>query len=227
MRDIYGVTFGNKHSFYDWGIYWNGQSNTPPTPQKTFVKVPFRNGLLDVTSALTDKIFFEKRTLTLDFIFDDIGKRTWPELRSEILGDIHGKTMHVTLDTDPDYYWDAYSCELGAPSDENGLEKFTVTCECFPYKLRKALTTRNILVNGSGIIHKFINSRMEVNPTFVTDAEVQMIWTDKYGSTVTVAMGAGTHTYSNIEFLEGENILRFNKLSSNANVTISYREGEL
>ena len=68
---------------------------------------------------------------------------------------------------------------------------------------------------------------MEVNPTFVTNAEVQLVWVNKYGTTVTIAMSAGTHTYSNIEFLEGENTIKFNKLSSNATVVVSYREGEL
>ena len=226
MPDIYGVTFGDKHSYRDWGVFWNGQSNTPPTPQRTFVNVPFRNGTLDVTIALTDKIMYNSRTLTLDFMVGD-NDLSWPELYSMILADIQGKALHITLDTDPDFYWDAYNCTVGAPTAESGLGKFTVTCECFPYKLKHALTQETITVNSTNITKVFHNSRMEVNPTFVTSAEVQLVWVNKYGTTVTIAMGAGTHTYSNIEFLEGDNTLKFNKLSNDATVVVSYREGEL
>lgn len=226
MPEVYGVTFGDKHSYLDWGIYWNGKSNTPPTPLKSLIQVPFKNGVLDATRALTDKIIYGSRTMTLDFMVGD-NLRTWPELYSEIIGSIHGRSMQITLDTDPDYYWEAYTVEVGAPTEEEGLGKFTVTCECFPYKMKKTLTKKTITVNGAGKTLVCQNSRMEVNPTFVTTANVQVVWVNKYGTTVTIAMSAGTHTYDNIEFSQGNNLLTFNKLSSNANVTVLYREGEL
>lgn len=227
-RPIPGVKFGNKHSYDDWGIYYDGKKSgiEPPEVQKSLIEVPFRNGLLDATPALTDKIFYKNRKLNLAFLSGD-NVLSWPELCSTILKDVHGRSMHIILDTDPDYYWDAVTCEVGEPKTEDYIGSFEITCDCFPYKLKNKLTTKTITVNGANIQQTFHNGRMEVNPTFTTDVEVQVKWTAKDGSLLTISISPGTHTFDNIEFTEGYNVLTFNKISSNATVEVSYREGEL
>lgn len=226
MERMYGVTFGNKHSYNDWGIYWNGYSEDSPEPQRLLFEVPYRNGLLDATRALTDKIFYKSRKINFDFIVYD-NNRTWPEIRSLILGDVHGRSLHVTLDTDLDYYWDAYNCTISTPSAEEEFLKFSIECECFPYKLKKQVTEKTILVNDTDKVLICPNSRMEVNPTFLTDVEVQVKYTTPSGTLLTLAMGPGTHTFDNIEFVRGANTLVFNKITNNATVKVSYQEGEL
>lgn len=223
---MYGVTFGNNHSYNDWGIYWNGYSEGSPEPQRLLFEVPYRNGKLDATKALTDKIFYKSRVVSFDFIVYE-NERTWPEVRAMITGAIHGQTLHIIMDTDPDYYWEAYNCTISEYSNEEEFMKFTVECECFPYKLKNNLTKRVITVTGANQILNCLNSRMEVNPTFFTDKEVQVKFVSKDGTISTIAMSPGKHTYDNIEFLEGNNVLTFNKLSNNAVVEVSYREGEL
>ena len=226
MERMYGVTFGNKHSYNDWGIYWNGYSEDSPEPQRVLVEVPYRNGLLDVTRALTDKIFYKSRKVSFDFIVFE-NDRTWPEVRAMIQGAIHGQSLHVILDTDPDYYWDAYNCTISTPSPDGEMLNFSIECECFPYKLKNTITTRTITVTGAEQTLNCVSSRMEVNPTFVTNQEVQVIFVNSDGTRVTIAMSAGTHTYDDIEFREGNNVLTFNKLSNNATVEVLYQEGEL
>lgn len=226
MERMYGVTFGDKHSYDDWGIYWNGYSEGSPEPQRLLFEVPYKNGLLDATQALTDKIFYKSRTVSFDFIVHENNK-TWPEVRSMVNSDVHGKHLHVTMDTDSDYYWDAYKCTVGNYSNEEEFMKFNIECECFPYKLKKDITTRSVEVTGQGITLTCPNSDMQVNPTFVTDQDVQVVFTDYKGTIVTIAMNAGSHTLDNIEFWKGDNVLTFNKMSNNASVTVSYREGSL
>ena len=226
MDRIYGVTFGDKHSFDDWGIYWNGYSEDPPEPQRVMVEVPFRNGLLDATVALTNKIFYKARKVTFDFIVYE-NDRSWPEVRSMINGDIHGRSLHIIRDTDLDYYWDAYNCKVSNYSNEEEFMKFSIECECFPYKLKNTITTKSVSVTGPNITLTCPNSRMDVNPTFVTNHEVQVLFTNSEGEQLTLAISEGTHTFDVIEFAQGDNVLIFNKLSANANVTVSYREGEL
>lgn len=221
-----GITFGDKHSFIDWGVYWNGATYDPPSPQKTLISVPYKHGKLNVTKALTDKIFYDSRKISFDFeVYDHT--LTWPEIRAMILGDIHGIECKIIVDTDPDFYWTAYNCEVSSPEAEEDVLKFSIECECFPYKLRTTESRRTVLVNGQGITTVFDNGRMEVNPVFVTDQEVQMIFTANDGSTYTIAMSAGTHMYDEIEFVKGENALTFNKLTNDATVQISFRQGEL
>lgn len=222
----YGVTFGSVHSYRDWGVSWNGQSNTPPESMRALVEVPYRNGVLDVTGALTNKIFYKTRTLTLEFIADG-NTISWPKLRSKILSDIHGRALHVTLDSDPDFYWDAYHCEVSDFNAEEGLLSFSVECEVFPYKLKQNLTSQTFIISDVNVSKVFSNSRMEVNPTIFNAQEVQVKFTDSSGTISTIVMSPGTHVFDNIEFVKGDNTLIFSKVSANASVTVSYREGEL
>lgn len=229
MERMYGVTFGDKHSFNDWGIYWNGSSKDSPEPQRLLFEVPYRNGVLDATRGLTDKIFYKTRKITFDFIVYE-NDLSWAEVQAMVLGDVHGRSLHVITDTDPDWYWDAYNCVVSTPSPEEEFLKFSIECECFPYKLKTTLTEKQIVVTGTGQTLICQNSRMEVNPTFVTDQDVQVLFTDSHGSQISIAMSAGRHTYDNIEFIRGNNVLTFNKLKEGidaATVTVSYREGEL
>ena len=226
MERMYGVTFGDKHSFNDWGIYWNGCSKDSPEPQRLLFEVPYRNGLLDATRGLTDKIFFKPRNITFDFIVYD-NDLSWAEVRAMILGDIHGRSLHIVTDTDPDWYWDAYNCVIGTPSSEEEFLKFSIECECFPYKLKNELTEKQITVTGTGQTLVCPNSRMEVNPTFITNQEVQVQFTDIHGTQTSITVPVGRHIYDNIEFTEGDNVLTFNKIETDTPVIVTYREGEL
>lgn len=222
------VTFGTIRSYTDWGVFWNGMTKEPPKAQKSLIKVPFRHGLLNVTKALTDKIFYENRKISFHFEIVDMHEETWSELYSRIMDDVHGQEMHVVTDTDPDYYWETYDIAVSQPSMEEGIGSFDIECDCFPYKMKSYLTTQTVEVTGQGVEAIFVNGgRMEVNPTFTATADVQMIFTKPDGSTATIAMSAGTHTFDAIEFIRGENSITFNKLSSNSSVEVSYREGDL
>ena len=222
MERMYGVTFGDKHSFNDWGIYWNGYSEDSPEPQRSSFEIPYKNGMLDATTALTDKIFYKSRKITFDFIVYE-NDLSWPEVQAMVLGDVHGKSLHVITDTDPDWYWDAYNCVVGTPSQEEEFLKFSIECECYPYKLKNELTEKQIVVTGSGQTLVCPNSRMEVNPTFVTEKEVQVQFTNTHGTQVSIAMSAGTHTYKNIEFVKGDNVLTFNNIVDYNYIPYPYR----
>lgn len=223
------VIFGNKRSYNDWGIYWNGDSIDVPAPQKSTVKVPFRNGILDFTPRLTgNKIFYDERKISFDFLVDGDNILSWDELYSMIMRDVHGKSLHIIKTTDPDFYWDAYECTVsGPPSENEGIMSIKIEATCFPYKLRVKETTRTVSVTSSNVILKCPCGRMEVNPTFNTNQDVTVRFTDYSGTVHNITMSAGTHTYSNIEFRQGINQLRFIKVSENATVNVSYREGEL
>lgn len=225
-----GVTFGTIHSYNDWGVYWNGWSESSPEPQKNLVSVPYKHGTLDVTKALTDKIFYKSRKITIEFISDryDI---SWSRLKSKVYGDVHGKSMYIYKDTDPDYYWDCTLCTVSQVEEdsENGFLRFTIECDVFPYKFKREETTKTIAVTSenSTVSEVFLNSRMEVNPTFTATQEVELRWTDKDGGQVTIVMSAGVHTYDVIEFYEGENTIIVKRRSQDASLTVSYREGDL
>ena len=48
-----GIKIGNKHSADDFGMFMTDFSVSPPEPQTAYVDVPFRDGPLDFSTALT------------------------------------------------------------------------------------------------------------------------------------------------------------------------------
>lgn len=100
------VTFGDKKSYTDWGlILTEYPSIEPPEPRTYTLEVPGGNGSVDLTEAFGG-VTYEDRGL--EFKFKTIKARDQiPSLLQEIQNTLHGKRMHIVLDSDPDYYYDA------------------------------------------------------------------------------------------------------------------------
>lgn len=228
MDKMYGVTFGDVHSYDDWGVYLSGNTREMPEPRRVTVDVPFRNGLLDVTSSISNILFYQTRKITYDFLVYD-NKLPWPELYSKIAGDIHGKPKKVVTDMDPEYYWDAYNCILNTPSANEDMGNFSIECECYPYKMRVNETFWERTISGANVIVNCkLESSMPTVPTFESSQQVKLVCTDIYGKTKNVTIPKNTPTsYSDIVLQKGDNVLTFSKVSSNADLVITYREGEL
>ena len=229
MHVIYGVTFGSKHSFNDWGIYLDGNksSKEEPEPRRLFIDVPYRNGLLDATRALSDRIFYKTRKITFAFKVAYEGVPLH-DLYSRVARDVHGLSMHITEDTDPDYYWDAYNCVMSHSNSDDGIGSISIECECYPYKLKTDVTTIEATINDENVQVVCPNSRMEVTPEIVTDDQVTLSYVNEYGTTVTETLNTGTtYKFDDMIFGPGNNVLTFSMGDRNANVTITYREGEL
>jgi len=226
-----GVTFGDKHSFDDWHVYLDGFEVEYPTPRRITVDVPLRNGVLDVTSALTgDRIYYENRKIKIDFKVID-NPLPWQELYSKIANYLHGKPMRIIYDMDPYYYWDAYSCILSTPSADEDVGSFSIECDCYPYKkevLEK--TTGMTMTNvspGSSQSLTIKNNGDDVVPTIWVSVPMTMKFRNK-----TYSLPQGYTTLQSVRMLSGDNKFLFTKpndgtSASTVSVQIIYRLGEL
>lgn len=222
---MYGVRFGNHHSFDDWGVYINSFSFTSPPANRIKYHVPYRNGALDVTKGLTDYITYDNRTLTFVFTIYD-NELSWAEITSKILNDVHGKYLRIVRDSDPDWYWEGY-CEVKVPKPDKEIGTIEIDCDVFPYK-RKLVETRvtKVLEEGS---NEFIcvNSRMEVTPIIDVSGECILKWTDRYGNNFSVALHEGENIVPKLIFEEGQNVVYVETTSPGITATIKYTEGVL
>lgn len=166
-----GVTFGNKHSYNDWGIWLEDTHINPPLPKRYIVDVPARNGLLDLTPELTPTIRFENRTLTFNF---RVKAGDWSSLVSTIYGDIHGRTLDVVSDLDPNWHWHGCVTVDDFSSDER-TGKLVITVDADPFKLSN--TENSYTVNGNGTITCVVD-RMEISPAFEIEAPTTVIYGD-------------------------------------------------
>lgn len=208
-----GITFGTKHSYDDFGLYLADVSVTPPEPWRFEVEVPARNGILDLTPALTSKTRYKNRTIALTF--NTVGACNYQQKLTEISNAIHGQRLNVIFDSDPLYHWDAFVI-VDQQSSSEALGTFNITLNCYPYKLKNTPTVYTVTGNDTITC---VNGRMEVTPEFTATDSVTIIFGD-----ITQTESAGTFVINEIEFIEGNNSIQ---IQSTGTTTITYTEGEL
>lgn len=100
-----GVTFGEKHSYRDFGLTLQTRPEiSPPVPKTVYIDIPASDGKLDLTESLTGDVKYNNRIIVCNF--NVIGNRDrWADIYSEILAYLHGKQMRIIMDDDPAYYY--------------------------------------------------------------------------------------------------------------------------
>lgn len=191
-----GVTFGSKHSYNDWGIWLEDTHINPPLPKRYRVDVPARNGLLDLTPELTPTIRFDNRTLTFNF---RVKAGDWSTLVSQIYGDIHGRTLDVVSDLDPNWHWHGCVTVDDFSSDER-TGKLVITVDADPFKLSN--TENSYTVNGDGTITCEVD-RMEISPAFELTAPTTVIYGDSSYTIESTATTEKTLSGDIVSFADG------------------------
>lgn len=212
-----GVTFGNRHSYHDWGlILREAPMITAPKPKTNYADVVGANGSIDLTAVHGD-VFYENREMR--FAFACVGD-TWDQtaLYSEILDAMHGREMDIILDSDPDFCYHG-RLTVGDMERINCKVCFLpVTAEVEPYKVAvysnpqyKNLTVakgRTVVVHGM---------RKPTVPAFTVSADMTLTFGGK-----TCRLTKGENRNADIIIREGVNTLVF---TGDGTVDIEYRGG--
>ena len=128
-----GITFDNKHSYWDWGLMLKSAPKiTSPEPKTHYVDVPGAHGTLDLTEALTGKVQFKMRKIELDFI-TTAGRADWSAVYSDILSALHGQMKKITLDDDPQHYYMG-RVTVHDPERFKNIVTLRMTAEVEPFK---------------------------------------------------------------------------------------------
>lgn len=128
-----GVTFDNKHSYWDWGLMLKEAPKiTAPEAKTHYVDVPGMNGALDLTEALTGKVQFKNRKIELDFV-TTAGREDWSAVYSDILSALHGQMKDITLDDDPAHFYRG-RVKVGDPERFKSIITLKMTAEVEPFK---------------------------------------------------------------------------------------------
>lgn len=212
---MYSITFGTKNSYTDWNLAFDGDNSyiSPAQAKRSSVNVPGADGSIDLTYALSSRLFFNDRTIHLEFVRFNVP--SWNDFISEIQNYIQGRNLHVIKSGDPDYYWDAV-LEISEIKTDERESRIVIEGTCKPYKLK--VNETEITATGTETVN-CTNSRMPVCPTIINSAEA----TIEFGS-VQVTLSAGTHQVADIIFDEGSNVV---EVTSTGTTKFKYREGSL
>lgn len=196
---MYGVRFGDYHSFNDLHIVLTEKEIGAPKVKKSTLDIPGGDGELDYT-----EFFGEPKygNVTHKFTFVSIQNRLL-EQYSVVKSALHGKKMRIVLDADPDYYY-VGRCEVSSMHDEHGIGTIVITCDCEPYKYAMAKTVVYQAVDGVVDI-PLLNSRKRAVPEVWIESESSL--NIVFGTSNIWDLGSGTYTLPELELTEGENIV--------------------
>lgn len=128
-----GVTFGNKNSLRDWGIYLkNRPSISPPEPKTSYIEIAGRDGDIDASESLTGYMNYKDRDIEMEFTIID-PREFWSEKYSEIMDYMHGRKMRIIMDEAPDYYYEG-RITVGTWDSERNKSTLPISAKVYPYK---------------------------------------------------------------------------------------------
>ena len=229
-----GVTFGEKHSYNDFGLILSSKSISPPEPQTKLVTVPLRDGAIDLTEALTDDVRYNDRVISITFsMIDPIN--AWTGKVSAIKNYLHGKRMKVIFDDDCAFFYIG-RLKVNSFESDKAVGKIAVEGTVEPYKYDVVSSNEDwlwdpfdfdvgiindygaISVNGNTAI-SLIGKRKRVCPTITVSNDMTVVFEGN-----TYSLKKGVNKIYGILIVEGDNTLIF---KGTGTVSIDYIGGSL
>lgn len=153
------------HTWKKWGLVPKSRPFVvPPEKKVTTIDIPGADGSLDVSETLTKWPVYNNRTGSwsfyvtdynnhegivqdnndqnvLDNVYDPIRDTVldnWSGMYTRFLNSLHGKTLAIVLDDDPDYYYKGRVTisQWDSPNDGT-LSGVTISYDLYPYKLKR------------------------------------------------------------------------------------------
>lgn len=210
-----GITFVGYHSYKDLHLLLNSKVIGSPEVKKQKIDIPGADGDMDLTD-----FFGEPKYENVQHKFEFSTIRPHAEFLSQysaVKNAIHGKKGRIILDGDPSFFYTG-RCSVSEFTDEKGIGKITVTCDCEPYKYKQEMTVVSKTIIGTETI-TLTNARKRAVPTITTTADMTIsfgggIWTNR----------AGTFTIPELELVEGENIVA---VTGTGAISFTWREAVL
>lgn len=208
---MHGAIFDLKNTFDDYKAIMNYARITPPEIKENYVDIAGGDSSIDLTEAVGG-VRFNDGKIEFMFTFNDT------ESKDEMKNDLHGKRMKITLERDPEYFYDG---RLSFTKEErNGsLYVLYMSATVKPYKYEKNMTIHRETLSGNEKEIIIPNSRMPVMPRITVTGNVFLMY-DGIG----YAMQSGTYEIAEVTFYEGYNRM---KVSGNGTIQFEYRKGRI
>ena len=232
---MFGVKFGDKHSYNDFGLVFNTKTISEPSVQSKLVKVPGRNGSVDLTEVLTGDVRYDDRKIKIEFtIMQDASM--WERKREELANYFHGNKFRITFDDDLAYYW-LGRVDVGDLKPNKSTASIIFTCTVQPYKYNITLddseflwdpfdfefgVINNIAIDVKGVYDFPITYMGRVQNPIITVDVADMHY--KYDDGEELLLPMGTNVINPIMLTNGEHNIRF---IGNGTIKVDYVGGSL
>ena len=214
-----GTDFGGVHSSRDLHLVQAKVDVQPAKPKTKFIDIPGADGSKDYSESPAGRVVYSTRKITWTYKLypgDD-----WAAKYTEVSNAINGIACRITLDDDPDYYYQG-RVTVDKYATDSILHTITVVATCQPYKLWQSESKASDSLTTAYKTLLLTNNRMRVVPTITVTADTTLLW---HGNTF--SLSPGTHKVLDIELTEGANYLQAKTTSGTGSITVAYRKGAL
>ena len=229
------------HTFDDWGLYITNTDYIGEPKQYTrYIEVPGRNGLLDLSEAISGRQIYTSREIKIN-LAGHRDKTDWDGVISAFRNDINGKVCRLIFDNDPSHYWHG-RIEIKDFSSVLNLGKFVIdvpTADPYKYSLTSSAEPwlwdpfnfetdyvtyiGAITVNGTKIV-TIPHGHMATSPELVVSDMTSPTFTVAVNG-VTYPLTVGTNRIPSI--IVGGDVDVDLEFTGNGKVQIVYRSGSL
>lgn len=167
---MYGVRFNGLHSYDYFGMYMAEKPIiSDPEPKYIMVDVPGSDGEIDLTESMTGSVKFNNRKITIVLRFLGTSAQQ-TAAKAKLSSHVHGKTVNVIFDEDPDYYYRG-RIKLSEIKRETLVMDITLEMDAEPFKLEHSSTILSkSFASGSSSRTRILNwTYMQPAPTGVCD----------------------------------------------------------
>lgn len=133
-----GVTFGDIHSYNDLNLILTPFTPAPAEPKLNFLEIPGRDGHLDLTEA-NGEVKYNSREFEFVFTVAPGDPLTFDERVSVVSNKLNGLRCNITLDRDPDWYWNG-RCVVSEYIQDKNVGQIVVKATVDPYKTKHEKT---------------------------------------------------------------------------------------
>lgn len=164
------VTFGKHQSYDDLMLLLTEKRIGTPAPKIETVDIPGGDGVLDLTEFFGETKY-KNRNLSFDFS-TIVHKSLFMQVFTMVQNLLHGKKMDIYLSDDDWYYTGRVN--VNEWKADKSVGKFTVDCDCEPYKHRLSAQSVNLcgenmlnLDTGTAVVgHESIWTKTETGYSF-------------------------------------------------------------
>ena len=215
-----GTDFGGIHSSRDLRLIQQLVEVQPAEPKLNLVDIPGADGSRDLSALPAGRVVYADRSIEWTFALYPGEK--WDAKHREVSNALNGRECKITLDTDPDYYYQG-RLSVKKYNHDRTLHQITVEAICRPWIMKQDETIITAdLTTAAWTPIILPNEKKPVIPTVEVTTDTTFRWK---GAILTV--NAGTFTSLDVILDEGENTLEAQSVTQAGRITITYREGSL
>lgn len=164
----------SANTYEDWHLVPTSRPVfNPPNQKQETIDLPGADGFLDLSTALTGYPVYDNRVGSIEFaVLNDY--EDWMTIYTRVMAALHGRTLRVTLEDEPEYFYEGRFTVNEWKSNNNGTwSNITIDYSVIPYKLDQLSSIDEWLWDTfnfeTGVIRAGIFGNIEVDGTIDLD----------------------------------------------------------